>query len=688
MKPHAPVTPALLPRLAASWLLLAGADLVLTTTLSGRGLRAAGVPLGTRAGLTALDLILLLAAVMAIGFLLRTVARSTQRLGRTTQRWLIGPAAVLLNGVSVLVYASSWGVFWITGTFLDRNALAFWLAQPVQVLHWVYPPLAVHVVLATTVMTTVLVRWVPQWIDRDKRGRLLLRIAIGVAVCCGVLAMGEAVTYGWRTLGRPASPYAVASGAHAGPLAHALFALRVTPEAPAPLATRAEAVTGDIVRPSIITMDQYLARVDRARVRPFNVVMVQIESLRRDQLRAYGGVRDVMPTIDGLARGGRVFTTAYVQASHSNYADPVPLSSQYPLRYRQAYDYPEHPPYPRVLIYDVLKALGYKTAIFSSQNENWGGMINYHRPDRLDRFFHAATFTGPTYTPWEDAGFAEWVKATGGAGSVDDRYTVNEALEWIDTLGTEPFFLHMNLQSSHLPYVLPARFKRRFSPDTLDFTIQWGSYPRDRIQTVKDRYADSLYYIDTQIARLFAQLQRRQLWDNTIIVIGGDNGEAFYEHGFAAHASWLFDEVVRVPMIVRAPGLAPGSDSRPAMFLDVPPTLLDLLNLPPHPGFQGISVLASPPAPGRSIYIVAQTPAASELAIVRNGMKLHYLVREQRLILNDLAADPGETMDLRTTRPEVLQDLARRLQRWRDEQLAYYADAARQAREYPPVFRD
>ena len=85
-----------------------------------------------------------------------------------------------------------------------------------------------------------------------------------------------------------------------------------------------------------------------------------------------------------------------------------------------------------------------------------------------------------------------------------------------------------------------------------------------------------------------------------MIVIGGDNGEAFYEHGFAAHASSLFNEVMKVPMIIRAPGLQPGLDARPAMFLDVPPSVFDLLGLPPHPGFQGIS-LFEPQPESRSI---------------------------------------------------------------------------------------
>ena len=110
-----------------------------------------------------------------------------------------------------------------------------------------------------------------------------------------------------------------------------------------------------------------------------------------------------------------------------------------------------------------------------------------------------------------DTGFAEWVKETKGAGSVDDRYTVDEAIKWLDTVAGQPFFLHMNLQSSHLPYVVPDDFPRRFSPKTIDFAIMWGKFPIDKVDIVKGRYADSLYYEDTQIARLFEYLKSRGL---------------------------------------------------------------------------------------------------------------------------------------------------------------------------------
>ena len=368
----------------------------------------------------------------------------------------------------------------------------------------------------------------------------------------------------------------------------------------------------------------------------------------------------------------------------------MPLSSHYPLRSPEMYEYPPNPTYPRVLIYDVLKALGYKTGIFSSQNERWGGMINYHRPESLDRFFHAETFKGETKAPWGDLGFAEWVKETKSAGSVDDRYTVHEAIQWVDSLGGEPFFLHMNLQSSHLPYVIPDDFPNRFGPKKLDFAIVWAKFPIEKIDIVKDRYADSLFYEDTQLARLFEHLKSRGLWENTVIVVGGDNGEAFYEHGFAAHASSLFNEVMKVPMIIRAPDLEPGRDDRPAMFLDVPPSVFELLGLPAHPSFQGISLFEPRPDPNRSIYMIVQTPAAFQSAIVRSGFKLLFNEFDGRYFLYDLANDPAESpkKNLASSRPDLVDELNGRLRFWRGEQLSYYADVGRHTREYPPVVRD
>jgi arylsulfatase A-like enzyme len=124
------------------------------------------------------------------------------------------------------------------------------------------------------------------------------------------------------------------------------------------------------------------------------------------------------------------------------------------------------------------------------------------------------------------------------------------------------------------------------------------------------------------------------------------------------------------------------------MFLDVPPSVFQLLGLPSHPGFQGISLFESQPNPDRSVYMIVQTPAAFQSAIVRSGVKLLFNEFDGRYFVYDLTADPGEKKNLASSRPDLVAEYGERLRFWRSEQLSYYADVPRQSREYPPVVKD
>jgi arylsulfatase A-like enzyme len=315
-------------------------------------------------------------------------------------------------------------------------------------------------------------------------------------------------------------------------------------------------------------------------------------------------------------------------------------------------------------------------------------MANYLETDGLDRFAHAANSRSSTYVTEGDAGFAAWVRETKHAGSLDDRVTVNEALEWLGGIGDEPFFLALNFQNSHVPYPIPPDFPRRFGPAQLDFTIRFARFPKDKTPVVQDVYADSLAYVDAQIGRLIRFLKAAKKWDNTLFVLTGDHGQAFYEHGFAAHASAIYDEVMRVPLILRAPGLGAAVVDRLAQHVDIAPTVIGLLGLPQHPSFQGIDLLATPPNQDRSVYMVAQTPDAYQYGIIRSGYKLIYDERQREHLLFDLRNDPAEKHNIAGFHPDLAKDLITRLDAWRKLQIDYYADSALHTREYPPILKD
>lgn len=616
---------------------------------------------------------------------------------RLALRWLAAASSVLF----AMLLLVSWAAFVATGRFADIGGLRFWADNAVQFTQHVAQMKASWLVgtpLASIAVAALLGIGLPRLVVGMVRRTLAAIVAAG----CGLLAVTAFGAFAVRP--SPADRFLAVIDPHtgitytladlvttcrrdrAGPLAHFAVDLRAR-LAGSPDEPRLSQEVRVIHRP-IVSMAEYLSGADLGRVRRWNVIVILVESLRWDQILECGGEREVMPAVEAIARQGVTFSNAYTQSSHSNYADLCPLSSNYPLRAREAYVYPKKFTYPRVLIYDVLKALGYRTAVISSQNENWGGMINFLSTGGIDHFLHSETYTGPTYVPREDIGFNGFIAGSKRSGKIDDRWTVGEAISWIDQPDRRPFFIYMNLQNSHVPYELPADFPPRFGTGKRDFDVFFGSFPPEKVAEVKDFYANSLAYVDAQIERLVQHLKDRGLWDDTLVVVTGDNGQAFLEHGFAAHAGMIFNEVMRVPIIIRSPGMHPGIEDTLAEHVDIPPTVLGLLGLPPHPCFQGLDLLDPGFPRDRSIYMVAQSPLAHQYAIVRSPYKLIYDAWARRSALFDLSRDPGEHHDEAGRLPDVKRMLAGRLDTWRRAQIDYYESLDEQSRFYPPVLDD
>lgn len=686
---------------AMTWLGLALTSLLLASTLDGTTANRILLPDYERHALVARELVLLALPALGLGGALALLGYGLA--GRWSRRRRLGLLLITLGALPpVLLYAASWSAFRSSGRFLDAAGLRFMAASPMQFFEHVAhiePYLLLIAPLLIAAAALLLVIGVASALRRlGRRGHWLLVALAGASLLgsCGVAMRGISEDF-------PAGQFVTDPDAGmvytyidlywscrnewAGPLSHAWFdttreLFRSEPK------LHADPSIGVIHRP-IVAMDDFVAGVDLERIRHWNVVLVIVESLRTDQLVATGGRREVMPVVESLAGEGLAFPDHYTQASHSNYADICPISSHYPLRSERVYLYPEKPTYPRVPIYDVLHALGWHTAVISSQNEIWGRMINYLRTDGLDHFFHSESFEGPTYVPRNDTGFENFLKGSKRSGKIDDRFTVDEAIRWIGTLNDgAPFFLYLNLQNSHLPYETPADFPRRFGPTRLPFEIRFSGFPRSEIETVKNVYADSLAYSDYQLGRLVEFLKQSGQWEKTVVVVTGDTGQAFYEHGFVAHANRIFDELMRVPLVIRVPGQAPVVDPRPAQHIDIAPTLLDLLRIPIHPSFQGVSLIDEDPHAMRSRFLMAQAPLAHQFGVVRDGFKLVYDAERDKTTLVNLRSDPGETRNLVDRRPVLAEKLRRRVDSWRKYQLDYYRDPSLHTRFYPPVLLD
>jgi arylsulfatase A-like enzyme len=636
-------------------------------------------------------------AVVAIGCLVRLVLLLFHR----RLKWL----GKLLIGGSVLgtlfAVVASWASYDGGGTFIDVQGLRFTLAFPILLIEH-----AVHIDLSQILMVLgsflvasfLLLRFGPRVAGWAMKSRLLVRavyttsLALMVVVMLGSGLGQFQMRHSDRLLPRHPDTGVVSTLGqrwnsslqnHLGPLPSFLSTLSFgRGDLPALQQLGKLRVSGfRVARPPQVPLADYLQGVNQEDMKRWNVVIVLVESLRTDVLSDCGGEQPVMPNLEALASGSLVYSNVYTQSSHSNYADLCILNSQFPLRSQWEYFYPQDPAYPRTFLHDILGQLGYSTAVFSSQDENWGGMIRLLDPGSFDRFFHSGDFPGFRYPALGADGEGVSMK-TKLSGKIDDSLTVSEAVKWI-AAEQGPFFMYMNFQSSHIPYVVPENHPVKFGPRELDFSIRLGRFPRDRVETVKQRYWDSLNYVDLQLGKLVEELKQQGKWDSTLLVVSGDTGQAFYEHGFCAHANQLYDEVMKVPLVVRYPGVEHEVSDLSLQHVDVPPMVLSLLRLPPHPGFQG-NWEAAVSGPGMPRFLVTQTTLANQVGVVDGGWKLLYDLDFSTFHLYHLEQDPGERIDLSRDNPQQAVRLGSLLAEWVFSQLEYYQDPIRQSGEFPP----
>ena len=173
----------------------------------------------------------------------------------------------------------------------------------------------------------------------------------------------------------------------------------------------------------------------------------------------------------------------------------------------------------------------------------------------------------------------------------------------------------------------------------------------------RDRYDGEVLFTDRHIGKLIDFIEAQPWGERTAIIVTADHGEAFGEHKMSRHGFELWDVLVHVPLMVKIPGAPPRHITTPRSAIDLAPTVLELLGLPPSPGFQGKSLASeirgeAEPEPRA---VIIDLPRTSDnrrrRALVWDRYKIIALDDDFRFELYDLVADPGETIDLRHRDP-------------------------------------
>ena len=403
-----------------------------------------------------------------------------------------------------------------------------------------------------------------------------------------------------------------------------------------------------------------------------NVVVIMLESVPWSRLFGPLARPEATPRINALAAESIVFARAYATATHSDYAQTSILAALHPRKFK-SHDYFVNLDYPRTLIWDLLQPLGYRTALFSCQNEGWGNMKAFLKTPGIELFRHS-----PDWPRAERRG-------DGPESKVFESAPVAAFEEWLGQAPERPFLAYLNFQATHYPYVIPPGSVPLYEPSEIDFPMTSLSFPREKIPVMENRFYNALHTVDSAVGDVVDGLVAAGVWERTVLVMVSDHGEAFYEHGVPAHGTMLLEEQIRTAALLRLPGGAGRVLAEPVSVLDLVPAVAHFLELPPHGNFQGRSDIldAGYSARGRPFPFTIQGITQEDALLLDDWKLLLNLDRRERTLF-DLAADPGERTNLAATRPEKDAELSVHLYGLLHDQLVYYHERAWQQGWYPP----
>ncbi len=303
------------------------------------------------------------------------------------------------------------------------------------------------------------------------------------------------------------------------------------------------------------------ARAAAPPVRPPNVVIVLLDAVRADHLPFYGYPRDTAPFLTSLAARGVVFDRAFSASGWTSPATASLFTSLYPFqhgviwnirRMRESQFRFSRVPEDAETIAEAMKKAGYATFAVSD-NVSASALGGF------------------------DAGFDRFQGGSDASASAVNR----QVKEWRSELASgKPYFLYLHYMDAHEPYLPQQGF---------DGFLKDGLMPNPR-RDFMAAYDSEIRLQDAKVQGLFEQFH----WDtNTIVIVTSDHGEGFHDHGLVGHANSLYNELLRVPLLVfsSAAAFPAARIATPVGHVDVLPTLREIAGLPPDPRNVGWSLL-------------------------------------------------------------------------------------------------
>ncbi len=433
---------------------------------------------------------------------------------------------------------------------------------------------------------------------------------------------------------------------------------------------------------------------------PPNILLIVLDTVRNDVTGAActdPDWRGLAPNLDRLAGEGTTFSNAWATApwtvpSHASLFTGL-LSSEHDCTWGNTHLGEEH-----ATLAELMGRAGYATAAFFS---------NPWLADRTTGLLRG--FSVRAETPI--GGLNELTAPDGDQGG---RQVMRTAAGWLGAArGERPFFAFVNFLEAHLPYNPPAEVRQRFLADLpfeaqvpidVGHDVNAGLINANQIdwRRVRRLYGGDVFTADWLLGDLIAALKQQRLYDRTVIVVTSDHGENLGDHGLMDHQFSVHETLLRVPLVIRDPTgrLARGRRDDPVLLTDLFATVLDYGRVANRPvPAQSRSLLRRPEAreQARPLFAEYTGPRGGllgmlqkrnpDLDVARLGRSFKTVrVGDLRLtvasdgseVLNDLASDPGQRVDLAAERPQAAARLRELLAR-------HTSRAPRDARQQAPL---
>lgn len=376
---------------------------------------------------------------------------------------------------------------------------------------------------------------------------------------------------------------------------------------------------------------------------PPAVLLISIDTLRPDHLGIYGYQRDTSPNIDRFFADAVLYRRAYATGSRTPPSVASMLTGRSPAGHRVRLFYQKLPPriaaIPDLLPADFQTAGFVGNAVVADDAMGLADRFDYFE-DEVDR---PALYTNNVERSAE--------------GLTD------AALRWLREQRDpeRPFFLWVHYMDPHSPYLPPEYWPRRGYDHAEPRWVDPERLAKNNIQREeaeegqqvdalisRDAYDEEIAYTDHHIGRLLAAFDAATSRGSSLVLLTADHGESMLDHQvYFVHGYQVYDEMVRIPMLLRAPGVEPGSRDRLVSLIDVLPTVLGHALVVTPPGLSGRDLRPRDGNPGRRVFAETTYLDNQWRAVWQGDDKwvLQVAVRDGRLEQGyryDLASDPGE----------------------------------------------